>query len=135
MARENPPTAPASSAQRMLARFGKVPWVVSANANIAAKAQMNENAVTTKASERREPHPPAKSDAPHRKTAITEHPTGPNWMGDDTPDEGTMAIESLSHWHIESMSLLASAARVAAAESRSLLALRSLVGMTKASKA
>ena len=82
-----PPTEPAMSAHAMLARSGNAPDVASANANMTANAQMNEKAVTTNASERREPHPPAKSDAPQRKTAITEQAAGATWTEEGTPVE------------------------------------------------
>ncbi len=55
----------------MLARLGKAPCCVSETANIRAKAHTCENAVRTKALARREPNPPAKSEEPQRKTAIT----------------------------------------------------------------
>lgn len=50
---------------------------------------MCEKAVRTKALARREPNPPAKSEAPQRNTAVTEQATGAeeNWAGKDTPDE------------------------------------------------
>ena len=43
----------------------------------------------TKALARREAYPPEKSEAPQRKTAVTEQATGAeeNWAGRNTPDE------------------------------------------------
>ncbi|SPF48923.1 hypothetical protein SBA1_90059 [Candidatus Sulfotelmatobacter kueseliae] len=49
---------------------------------------MWENAVSVKALARREPYPPAKSDAPHRKNAATEPAAGANWVNQSTRDEG-----------------------------------------------
>ena len=61
-------------------------------ANISTNAQACENAVSTKAFARRDPYPPAKSDAPQRNTAITLYAAGANWVSEDTPDEGTTAF-------------------------------------------
>src|SRR5271157_1851545 len=88
MARENPPTAPATRAQRTLVREGRASCCASAMANMRAKAQMCENAVRTKALARRDPYPPAKSDEPQRKTAATEEAAGANWSNESTRDEG-----------------------------------------------
>src|SRR5271169_4728023 len=90
MASENPPTAPAAKAHRILVRDGKTPCCANAMANISTKAQMCENAVSTKALARREPYPPAKSAAPQRNTAVTEQTAGANWVREGTPDEGNM---------------------------------------------
>src|SRR5580704_465302 len=87
MASENPPTAPAASAHRMLVRDGKAPCSPSAIESIRAKAQACEKAERTNASARREPYPPAKSDAPQRNTATTLQAAGANWGSDDMPDE------------------------------------------------
>src|SRR5262249_13969147 len=87
MARENPPTAPAAIAQKMLIRSGNGPPCASAISDINTKAQAWENAVRTKAWARREPYPPAKSDAPQMNTAATEYAAGGRWTGDITPDE------------------------------------------------
>src|ERR1700758_344529 len=91
MARENPPRAPASRAQAMLARSGNAPPSSAATASIKASAQRWEKAVRTKALARREPNPPAKSEAPQRKTAVTEEATAAeeNWAGRNTPDESS----------------------------------------------
>src|SRR5579864_84316 len=90
MARENPPTAPAAIAHAMLARSGNVPCCPSAIEAISAKAQACENAVKTNALARREPYPPAKSAAPHMKTAATEYAAGGSCDREDTPDEVNM---------------------------------------------
>jgi hypothetical protein len=74
----------------MLVRDGNAPCCRSATDNISAKAQTCENAVSTKALARREPYPPAKSDVPHKNTAVTLHAAGANWAREDTPDEGNM---------------------------------------------
>src|SRR5579864_4235310 len=91
MARENPPTAPAAIAHAMLARSGNVPCCPSAIEAISAKAQACENAVKTNALARREPYPPAKSAAPHMKTATTEYAAGGSGDREDTPDEVNMS--------------------------------------------
>ena len=54
---------------------------------------MCENAVSTKAFDRREPYPPEKSDAPQRNTAVTEQTAGLNRVKEDTPDEGNTGEE------------------------------------------
>jgi hypothetical protein len=59
-------------AHKILRRDGNSPWLAIAIPNIRTKAQTCEKAVSTKAFARREPYPPAKSDAPQRKTAVTE---------------------------------------------------------------
>src|SRR5579871_1461070 len=89
MARENPPTAPAAIAHKMLILSGNAPPCPRAISDISAKAQACENAVKTNALARREPYPPAKSAAPHMKTAATEYAAGGKWTGEITPDEGT----------------------------------------------
>src|ERR1700756_450147 len=93
MAIENPPITPAVTAQKMLARLGKFPCWVKAMASISTRAQMCENAVSTKALARREPYPPAKSEAPPRKTAVTEYAAGANCDSEVTPDEGNTRQE------------------------------------------
>src|SRR5262244_1760070 len=90
MASENPPTAPAARAQRMLFRSGNAPCWASAVAVIRTKAHKCENAVKTKALARREANPPAKSAAPQRKTAVTEYAAGPSWGSVDTTVEISM---------------------------------------------
>src|SRR5579872_351318 len=90
MAKENPPTAPAAIAHRMLVRFGNTPCSVNAIEVISAKAHACENAVKTNALARREPYPPAKSEAPHMKTAATEYAADGSCDREDTPDEVNM---------------------------------------------
>src|SRR6516225_6996588 len=91
MAMENPPMARANTAQKMLIRLGKGPCWVKATASIRMKAQICEKAVSTKVFARRAPIPPAKSDAPHRNTALTEYAADPNCGIEDTPVEGNMS--------------------------------------------
>src|SRR5690242_4040772 len=88
MASANPPIAPAAIAQRILILSGNGPPCPRAITDISAKAHACENAVRTKALARRQPYPPAKSDAPHTKTAATEYAAGGKWGGEITPDEG-----------------------------------------------
>src|SRR5215831_6468575 len=88
MAIENPPIAPAATAQKLLARSGNGPFCARASASIRAKAHKWEKAVSTNVFARRAPYPPAKSDAPQRKTAVTEYAAGPNCGMEDTPVEG-----------------------------------------------
>src|SRR5215468_4804774 len=90
MAIENPPSAPAKTDQKMLARFGNDPCRVIATTSITAKAHTCEKTVSTKVFARRAPYPPAKSDTPHRKTAPTEQAAGANCAPEDTPVEGNM---------------------------------------------
>src|ERR1700722_3806812 len=90
MASENPPIAPAASAQRMLARSGNGPCWARATVVIRTKAHTCENAVKTKALTRREANPPAKSAAPQRKTAVTEYAAGPSWGSAVTTHESNM---------------------------------------------
>src|SRR5580698_5842208 len=87
MASENPPTAPARSAHKTLLREGNAPCCAKAIEPISPKAHTCENAVSTKALARREPYPPAKSDAPHMKTAIMLYTAGANWPVEDTTVE------------------------------------------------
>jgi uncharacterized protein len=76
----------------MLLREGKTPFRAKAKptANIKTSAQMCENAVNTKALARREPYPPEKSEAPHKKTAATENAAGLDGIKASTPHEGNM---------------------------------------------
>ena len=74
----------------MLAPVGNAPCSPSAIANISAKPQRCANAVSTKALARRDPYPPAKSDAPQRNTAVTLNAAGASWVRGDMPDEGNM---------------------------------------------
>src|SRR5277367_205843 len=91
MASENPPIEPARSAHRMLLRVGNAPCCAKAIVHISANAHTCEKAVSTKALARREPYPPAKSDAPHMKTAIMLYTAGANWLiGDTTVEVNTM---------------------------------------------
>jgi hypothetical protein len=82
----------------MLPREGKTSLRAHAKpmASIKTNAQICENAVNTKALARREPYPPAKSDEPQRKTAITEQIAGLNGTSDginaNTPHESTTAL-------------------------------------------
>src|SRR5215469_16427544 len=89
MASANPPTAPAAIAQKMLILSGNGPPCPRAISDISANAHACENAVRTNALARREPYPPAKSDAPQMKTAATEYAAGGKWTDEITPDEGT----------------------------------------------
>src|SRR5690242_21453203 len=94
MAIENPPSAPANTAQKMLARFGNGPCCVIATGSITPNAHTCEKAVSTNVFARRAPYPPAKSDTPHRKTAATEQTTGASCAPEDTPVEGNTRARS-----------------------------------------
>jgi hypothetical protein len=85
---ENPPSAPAVTAQKMLARLGNGPFWVKAIPIIRAKAQTCEKAVRTKVFARRAPYPPAKSEVPHRNTAAIALAAGAKCGREYTPDEG-----------------------------------------------
>lgn len=98
MARENPPMDPAANAQNMLVREGNAACCVRPTASISTNAQTCEKPVSTKALARREPYPPAKSEAPQRKTAVTEQAAGldklkPEVIQKDTPEEGNTGRE------------------------------------------
>ena len=70
---------PARIAQNMLARSGSGACEANAITVIHTRAQRWEKEVRTKALARREAYPPAKSDAPQRKTAVTAYAAGANW--------------------------------------------------------
>src|SRR5215469_13388553 len=60
---------------------------------MSANPQTCENAVRTNAFARREPYPPAKSEVPQRKTAVTEYTAGVDWSHVSMPDEGNTKRE------------------------------------------
>src|ERR1700733_10270518 len=74
----------------MLSREGNAPRCPSAMANISPKAETCEKAVITNALARRDPSPPAKSEAPHKNTAVRLQAAGASWISEDTPEERSM---------------------------------------------